>query len=91
MSRPLLLTEPEAAALLQLCPRTLRKARQEGLLHYVLIGRTVRYTVADLESYIEALRKVQTPCPPSRPAPKSSRSRRQSATIVPFTARRRSA
>lgn len=93
----LLLTEPEAAELLHLCPRTLRKARQEGLLHYVLIGRAVRYTVADLESYIDALRQqVPAPCrqsdpsplPRAQPARKGRGVRaRQSAEIVPFTAR----
>lgn len=62
----LLLTEAEAAERLRICTRTLRKARQEGALHYVLIGRAVRYTVPDLESFIESLRKVQTTCPPCR-------------------------
>lgn len=38
MANPILLTESEAAEALRLCPRTLRKARKAGLLHYVLIG-----------------------------------------------------
>lgn len=45
---PILLTEKEAAQRLSLCTRTLRKARQDGELPYILIGRAVRYAVADL-------------------------------------------
>ena len=97
MSQQLLLTEAEAADRLRLCQRTLRKARQEGLLHSVLIGRAVRYTVADLESFIDALRQqVPAPClkqepsplPRAQPARKGrGASARQSAAIIPFTAR----
>lgn len=91
MSQQLLLTEAEAADRLRLCQRTLRKARQEGLLHYVLIGRAVRYTVADLESYIDALRQqVPAQCRPSNPQPgRKAHGRRASTSgvIVPFTAR----
>lgn len=90
-SLPLLLTEAEAAERLRLCQRTLRKARQEGLLHYVLIGRAVRYTVADLESYIEALRQqVPAQCLRSsqQPARKAHGKRaRTGGEIIPFTAR----
>lgn len=82
----LLMTEAEAAERLSLCTRTLRKARQEGALPFVLIGRAVRYTMADLESYIEKQRQTAAPCQPSanvmrRPV------KRHSAVIVPFTER----
>ncbi|MCB5423930.1 helix-turn-helix domain-containing protein [Altererythrobacter sp. CC-YST694] len=84
---PILLTEAEAAAALRLSPRTLRKARQAGLLHYVLIGRSVRYTMDDLESYVASLRQVQQPCPPNRPTARSSKPSKRSGVIVPFTVR----
>ena len=91
MDQQLLLTEVEAAERLRLCTRTLRKARAEGLLHFVLIGRAVRYTVADLESFIDALRQqVPAPCLPTsqQPASKAHGKRaRTSGVIVPFTAR----
>lgn len=89
MTGQLLLTEAEAADRLRLSQRTLRKARQDGRLHYVLIGRAVRYTLSDLESYIEALRRVEAACPqPHRsPAPKAARSARRGGVIVPFTVR----
>jgi hypothetical protein len=87
MNDPMLLTEPEAAERLRICTRTLRKARQSGLLHYVLIGRAVRYTVADLESYIDRLRQVQPACPPSGPTRRISKRSSRAGEIVPFTVR----
>jgi len=92
MTAPLLLTEPEAAALLQVCERTLRKARQAGQLHYVLFGRAVRYTMDDLESYIATLRQVQPPCLPQitpKPAGTPRKRRLASAEIIPFRERQR--
>ena len=88
MTEQLLLTEPEAAERLRVCTRTLRKARQEGALHYVLIGRAVRYTVTDLESFIERLRKVETACPRPGPTRKTAAPRRGGGdVIVPFRER----
>ena len=84
MTAPALLTEAEAAEALRVCPRTLRKARHDGRLSYVLIGRAVRYTMSDLESFIEASRQDTRPC--VTPA-KRSIARRQSGNIVPFSAR----
>lgn len=89
MTHPLLLTEDEAADRLRLSARTLRKARQEGTLRYVLIGRAVRYTLEDLESFIDSLRRVQPPCQPHRSSPRVTTRRPKSAQIVPFTGRRR--
>ena len=60
-----LLTEDEAAEQLKLCTRTLRKERQAGRLPYILIGRAVRYTLADLEAFVEASRQDQPLCPPT--------------------------
>ena len=60
-----LLTEAEAAAAVRLCPRTLRKERQAGRLTYVRIGRTVRYTTADLESFIEGARECHSTAAPT--------------------------
>lgn len=88
MMEQLLLTEPEAAKRLRLCTRTLQKARKDGLLHFVLIGRAVRYTVDDLESFVERLRRVQPVCPPTSPTKRSAPTRKsRSAVIVPFRER----
>ncbi len=88
MTEQLLLTEAEAAARLSLCARTLRKARQEGKLHYVLCGRAVRYTVADLESFVERLRKVEPACTRPKPTRQSATTRRSDGdVIVPFRQR----
>lgn len=85
---PLLLTEPEAAGMLKLCQRTLREARQEGKLRYILIGRAVRYTIDDLESFIASLREVNQ-CPPaSINKPKSARRQKRGGNVVPFRLRR---
>ena len=91
MTRQLLLTETEAARRLSLSPRTLRKARSEGKLRYVLIGRAVRYTEDDLTTFIDSLRTVQPACSPQSPmAPQPTRNTRKkgkSAQIIPFTVR----
>ncbi len=85
MKEQILLTETEAAERLRLCQRTLRKARAAGQLPYVLIGRSIRYTVADLESYVEALRRQSAPCPP-KTAPTRRSMKRRTGKIIPFTA-----
>lgn len=84
MTAPALLTEPEAAEALRVCTRTLRKARQDGRLTYVLIGRSVRYTMEDLQSFIEASRQDAQPCE----KPTRRVTARPRGKIVPFTARR---
>lgn len=84
----ILLTEDEAAARMRVCAKTLRKARQAGQLHYILIGRAVRYTVADLESYVEQLRQVTPACAPAPPTRRTSIQRRAGErVIIPFTER----
>lgn len=86
MTAPALLTEPEAAEALRLSTRTLRKARSEGKLTYVLIGRSVRYTAEDLASFIEASRQDAQPC--EKPTRNQTTVRPRSGKILPFTARR---
>lgn len=90
MTRPvqILLTEAEAADALRICARVLRKARQDGLLHYVLIGRSVRYTQDDLESYVARQRKVEPPCPVTTRTTKARRAPANGAVIVPFHQRK---
>ena len=79
----LLITEAEAVKAMRLSARTLRKARKAGTLHYVLIGRAVRYTVEDLTTYIDSLRQIEPPC--QQPVPKrTSASTRHSAKVIPF-------
>lgn len=87
MSHQLLLTETEAAQRLRLSTRTLRKARGEGKLRYVLIGRAVRYTEDDLTSFIDSLRTVQPACPPKPQPTRNTRQKGKSAQIIPFTVR----
>ena len=88
MTEQILLTETDAAERLSLSTRTLRKARRDGLLPYILIGRAVRYTVDDLESYIERLRQVQSACPPVQSTRRTTAPRRSGeGVIVPFTKR----
>jgi hypothetical protein len=96
LTPPLTLTEAEAARVVNFCPRTLRKARKAGQLRYILNGRAIRYTLADLADWIDSLRREGTaPCT-AAPAPKSRFARpapdprRGSGEIIPFTARQRS-
>lgn len=81
-----LLTEEQAAELLQLSSRTLRKARQGGKLPYVRFGRSVRYIMDDIEGFIKQARLANEP--------RQSRCRAisggvASRDIVAFTQRRR--
>jgi hypothetical protein len=85
MTAPLL-TEPQAAAHLAVCPRTLRKARKSGQLHYVLIGRAIRYTLADLAQFIDSHRQEDAPCRLTSPKPKAH-PHGANNVIVPFTRR----
>ena len=77
-----LLTEREAAEALRVCARTLRQARKDGRLTYVLIGRCVRYTPADLEAFVAMSRQDHQPAPKRKAS-----TARPAAKIVPFTAR----
>lgn len=61
-----LLTESEAAHSLQVCAKTLRKARQQGELSFVRIGRNVRYSESDLAQFIERSRECLSTNAPAR-------------------------
>ena len=83
----ILLTEEQAAAALEVCTRTLRKERQAGNLHYIQIGRAIRYAPEDLASFVERMREAATP-EITRKKGKAS-ANRKSGNIVPFSARDR--
>ncbi|WP_422125281.1 helix-turn-helix domain-containing protein [Sphingobium arseniciresistens] len=54
------MTEEQAASWLSICPRTLRKLRTDGKIHYVLIRSSVRYTMDDLARFVESARTCQS-------------------------------
>ncbi|WP_100867069.1 helix-turn-helix domain-containing protein [Novosphingobium kunmingense] len=68
MTAPQLLTEAEAASRLRLCPRTLRKARQDGELSWVQFGRKVLYSETDLAAFIEKARQCPSTSAKGRPS-----------------------
>lgn len=53
---PLLLTEPEAAKLLSVCPKTLYLLRRQGKIVGIKLGRAIRYEVAAIQDLIAKLR-----------------------------------
>lgn len=55
--QPGLLSEAAAAKWLGISPRTLRKLRHDGEVHYILIRTAIRYSLEDLESYVERHRQ----------------------------------
>ena len=86
MTLPLLLTEDDAARLLLMHPRTLRKLRQAGEIRYVaLAGRKIAYRPEDCHAYIESNLRLAEPAP--RPRARRSVANRHVGNIVPFTAR----
>jgi len=63
----LLLTPPEAAVALRLCPRTLWTLTKDGTIPHIRIGRQIRYPVAVLEDWIT--KQTTAPVPAAeRPA-----------------------
>ena len=52
-SGQLLLTSRQAAQALQISERTLWSMKASGEIPHVLLGRSVRYPVADLQRWIE--------------------------------------
>ena len=62
-------TEPEAAALLHISPRTLRALRSEGKIRYVrLTPRRIGYTPQQIADYIaESSQQDAPPCPSTNP------------------------
>lgn len=83
---PSLLTEDEAAEALRVCTRTLRKERQAGRLPYILIGRSVRYAPADLETFIERARTTVAE-PRRKPPTRKVGANHKGGVIVPFSQR----
>ena len=47
-----LMTENDIAEMLQMSPRAIRKARQNGSLPFVRLGRLVRYRVEDVQKFV---------------------------------------
>lgn len=86
MTAPALLTEAEAAEALRLCQRTLRKARKEGRLSYVLIGRAVRYTMDDIATFTQRHAMIDKPAPVRPPLPAKHAGK---GVVVPFSQRSR--
>ena len=77
-----LIPEPEAAERLRTCTKTLRRARQQGKLHFVKIGKAICYTEQDLADFIDSQR--QCAAPPRKaggPAPRPKRT----GQVVPFS------
>ena len=58
-----LLDYPAAAAMLGLGVRTLKRAVADGSLRHVRVGRTVRFRLTDLESFLEAHARGGEPTP----------------------------
>jgi excisionase family DNA binding protein len=54
----LLVTEKQAARLLGICERKLWDMRHDGLIPYLRVGRSIRYSISDLENWIAAKRQV---------------------------------
>ena len=50
----LLVTEPQAADLLGVCPKTVFNWRKAGLLPFLKIGANVRYSVASIHNFIRS-------------------------------------
>ena len=48
-----LVTTKQAAAMLGVCAKTIRRLRDAGQLRAVLVGRSVRYVQKDIVSFIE--------------------------------------
>ena len=59
MIEPMLLNTRQAATLLNISERTVFSLIKEGKLPSVKIGRCLRFSVADLETFIAQARKKQ--------------------------------
>jgi excisionase family DNA binding protein len=56
---PLLFTARQAAEMLAISERTLWELTRRGAIRCVRIGRAVRYTVSDLQSYIQTRKSAE--------------------------------
>ena len=50
----LLVTEPQAADLMGVCPKTVFNWRKSGLLPFLKIGANVRYSVDSIQNFIRS-------------------------------------
>ena len=53
--KPILLTEPQACEFISLGRSTLRRLWAEGTLHPVKIGKSLRFSTAELERFVITL------------------------------------
>jgi excisionase family DNA binding protein len=85
-----LLTEAEAAALLNIAPRTLRALRSAGLIRHVRpCPRKICYREDDLADYIERQsRQERAPCPSTNPPKAATGISISSTKVVGITALR---
>jgi hypothetical protein len=88
VSEPLLLTEEEAASLLLMHPRTLRKLRQAGAIRYVAVtGRKIAYRPEDCEAFVQERSRLETPQEATLRGRARPR-RREGGNVLSFMARR---
>ena len=80
-----LMTEVQAAQWLSICTRTLRALRQEGKIPYVQIRSGIRYTLDDLQAFVESQRTCQSI---AAKAPRTTGCRSASPAVLDFEALR---
>ncbi|WP_425437356.1 helix-turn-helix domain-containing protein [Novosphingobium guangzhouense] len=80
---PPLMTEGEAAKWLAICSRTLRALRQEGKITYVQMKSGIRYTLDDLQAFVESQRTCRST---AAKAPRTSGCRSRSPAVLDFEA-----
>ena len=89
MTDALLWTSAEAAERLRICEKSLRKARQQGLIRYVAMGaRGIMYRPEDCAEYVASRTRRDEPCEPVRSPPPKGRGRAPGPNnIIPFSQR----
>ncbi len=78
---PGLMTEEQAAQWLACCTRTLRALRNEGKITYVRLKSGIRYTLGDLQAYVESQRTCRSI---SEKVPPTTKCRSQSPVVLDF-------
>lgn len=68
-----ILTESEAAAVLRMSVKTLKRRRAAGQISHVRDGRRVLYRREHVEAYLDAAEVVASAPPPAPPAPRYRR------------------
>lgn len=82
------LTHDQAAAHIQVCAKTLRSLRQQGLIPYVAVTKRKKlYRVEDLDAYLASRVTTEVYQPTERRGP--SKRLRNAPNVISFTARRR--